>query len=69
MMRGIIIPGSIATGRRKRRRKMSIIKRRCKFFKICKFAVETSRTCTRDAGGNYCGIFRTLSKLEKVKEK
>jgi len=46
---------------------MIAIKRRCKFFKTCKLADKTSRTCTQDAGGNYCGIFRTLSKLEKEK--
>jgi len=47
---------------------MIAIKHRCKFFKTCKLADDTSRTCTREAGGNYCEIFRTLSKLEEVKK-
>jgi hypothetical protein len=48
---------------------MIAIKHRCKFFRICKFADETSITCTHDAGGDYCGSFRALSKLEKRKIK
>jgi len=47
---------------------MIAIKHRCKFFKTCKLADDTSRTCTRAAGRNCCGIFRTLSKLEEKKE-
>ena len=47
---------------------MIAIKHRYKFFDTCTFADETSRTCTQDAGGNYCGAFRALSKLEKEKE-
>jgi hypothetical protein len=39
-----------------------------KFFDSCHFADPTSRTCTQNAGGDYCGMFRTLSKLEE-KEK
>jgi hypothetical protein len=48
---------------------MIAIKRVCKFFDICQFADATSRTCTVEAGGNYCGVYRTLLKLEKEKKK
>jgi hypothetical protein len=47
---------------------MIAIKRVCKFFDSCHFADEKSRTC-RDGDGNYCGVFRTLSELQKEKEK
>jgi len=46
---------------------MIALKRRCRFFDNCKFADETSRSCTSDVG--YCGVYRTLSRLWKVKEK
>lgn len=48
---------------------MIAIKKVCKFFKRCQFADETSRTCTQDAGGDYCGAFRTLSALLREKGK
>lgn len=48
---------------------MIAIKRVCKFFDYCEFADENSRTCTEDAGGEYCGVYRTLSELQKAKEK
>jgi hypothetical protein len=47
---------------------MIAIRRVCKFFDRCQFADDTSRTCM-DGGGNYCGVFRTLSELQKEKEK
>jgi hypothetical protein len=46
---------------------MIAIKRVCKFFDRCRFADEKSITC-RDGGGNYCGVFRTLSELQKKKK-
>ena len=46
---------------------MIAIKRRCKFFDRCHFADETSRTCTQDAGGDYCGVYKTLLKLQEEK--
>jgi hypothetical protein len=48
---------------------MIAIKRRCKFFDRCHFADDTSRTCTYNAGGGYCGAYRTLSKLQKEKRR
>jgi hypothetical protein len=48
---------------------MIAIKRVCKFFNHCQFADDKSRTCTQEAGGDYCGVFRTLSLLQKVKQK
>jgi hypothetical protein len=48
---------------------MIAIKRVCKFFDSCRFADEKSRTCTADQGGNYCGVFRALSKVYEEKER
>ena len=48
---------------------MIAIKIVCKFFDRCRFADEKSRTCTQDAGGDYCGVYRTLLRLERGKEK
>ncbi|MEA1957587.1 MAG: hypothetical protein U9N01_04450 [Euryarchaeota archaeon] len=45
------------------------IKRRCRFFNSCHFADATSRTCTVDAGGDYCGAYRTRAEKEKEKMK
>lgn len=42
-------------------------KRICKFFYVCRFASGTSHTCIT-GGGDYCGVFRTLSLLQKQKE-
>jgi hypothetical protein len=47
---------------------MIAIKRVCKFFYICRFASGESQTCTT-GGGDYCGVFRTLSTLQKEKKK
>jgi hypothetical protein len=44
------------------------IKRRCKFFDHCHFADETSRTCTQDGGGDYCGVYRASTFAQKLKE-
>jgi hypothetical protein len=44
---------------------MIAIKRRCEFFDTCQFANSTSVTCTENAGGNYCGVYRILAKLQK----
>jgi hypothetical protein len=48
---------------------MIAIKRVCKFFDSCQFADEKSRTCTVDAGGDYCGTYRTLSTLQRERGK
>ena len=45
---------------------MLAIKRVCKFFYVCRFADGKSRTCIA-GGGDYCGVFRTLSRLQKEK--
>lgn len=37
---------------------MKKMKRRCKFFDYCPLADSTSRTCTQNGGGDYCGYFR-----------
>jgi hypothetical protein len=47
---------------------MIAIKRRCKFFDICRYASINSKTCAENAGGDYCGVYRSLSKLQKEKE-
>ena len=47
---------------------MIAIKHRGKFFITCQFTEETSRTCTKDAGGAYCGAYRTLGSLERKQE-
>lgn len=48
---------------------MIAIKRRCKFFDDCQYATSISKTSIENAGGNYCGMSRTLSKLQEEKEK
>lgn len=48
---------------------MIAIKRKCRFYKDCYFADETSRTCTQDAGGVYCGVYRVMDFAQKLKEK
>lgn len=48
---------------------MIAIKKVCKFFYICRFADGTSGTCTQDAGEDYCGVYRTLSNLQREKRK
>ena len=40
---------------------------KCEFWKECPYFKEDSATCTKDAGGNYCGKFRELSEKNKVK--
>lgn len=44
------------------------INHRCKYYKDCYFVDATSRTCTQDAGGNYCGVYRALDLARKLKE-
>jgi RecJ-like exonuclease len=44
------------------------INHRCKYYGDCYFADATSRTCTQDAGGDYCGVFRVLKLAQKLKE-
>ena len=45
------------------------INHRCKYYKDCYFADITSRTCTEDGGGDYCGVFRVMGFTQKLKEK
>lgn len=47
---------------------MRVLKRTCKFYEDCYFADATSRTCTQDAGGNYCGVYRVIAMAQKLKE-
>jgi hypothetical protein len=44
------------------------IDHRCKFYEDCFFADATSRTCTQDGGGDYCGLYRALCLARKLKE-
>lgn len=46
---------------------MIAIKRRCKYYNICKLADSTSATCTT-GGGDYCGAFRKLKGKERNEE-
>ena len=48
---------------------MIAINHRCKYYKDCYFADATSRTCTEDRGGVYCGVYRAMDFAQKLKEK
>lgn len=44
------------------------INHRCKFYEDCYFVDDTSRTCTQDGGGDYCGVYRAMDFAQKLKE-
>lgn len=42
------------------------MKKKCKYYKQCKYADMHSVTCTKSGGGNYCGVYRIFEKKNEI---